>query len=57
MLGHDPTASLNYTWSLAGTPPAGVTFSVNGNNAAQTTTATFTTAGTYQFQVTLTTMR
>jgi phospholipase C len=36
--------NLVYTWSVAGTG-TGVTFSQNGNNAAKTTTATFTRAG------------
>jgi subtilase family serine protease len=48
-------ASLTYTWSLlAG--PSGVaqpTASVNGTNAAQNTTVTFYSAGTYTFQVLL----
>ena len=45
-------ANLTYTWSATG--PAAVTFSANGTNAAKNTTATFTKAGTYTFQVTLT---
>jgi hypothetical protein len=44
-------AALVYTWSTTGTPPASVTFSANGTNAAKNTTATFTKAGTYDFQV------
>src|SRR5262249_47367364 len=44
-------ASLTYAWATTGTVPAPVTFSVNGTNAAQTTTATFSKAGTDQFQV------
>ena len=47
-------SSLKYTWATTGTPPAAVTFSANGTNAAQNTTATFTAAGTYAFQVTIT---
>jgi hypothetical protein len=43
--------ALTYTWSTTGTPPAPVTFSANGTNAAKNTTATFTKAGTYNFQV------
>jgi hypothetical protein len=43
--------SLTYTWSTTGTPPASVSFSANGTNAAKNTTATFTRAGTYNFQV------
>jgi autotransporter-associated beta strand protein len=45
---------ITYTWATTGTPPAAVTFSANGANAAKNTTATFTKAGTYNFQVTLT---
>jgi hypothetical protein len=44
-------AAMTYTWSTIGTPPAAVTFSPNGTGAAKTTSATFTKAGTYQFQV------
>jgi hypothetical protein len=44
---------LTYTWSTTGTPPAPVSFSANGTNAAQTVTATFTKAGSYSFQVTV----
>ena len=47
-------SSLTYTWATTGTPPAPVTFSANGTNAAASTTATFTKAGTYAFQVTIT---
>ncbi len=47
-------ANLTYTWGVTGTPPAPVTFSVNGTNAAKTTTATFSQAGTYSLQVTIT---
>ncbi len=46
-------ASLTYTWATTGTPPAAVTFSANGTNAAKATTATFTKAGSYAFQVTV----
>jgi hypothetical protein len=49
-------SSLVYTWSVT-TAPAGVptpTFSANGTNAAQNTTATFHQAGNYTFRVTLT---
>jgi alpha-L-arabinofuranosidase len=45
------TPSLIYTWSIVGTPPGAVTYSANGTNAAQDTTATFTAAGLYTFQV------
>ena len=55
VLGDDDgtEANLRYTWALAGTAPAPVTFSANGNNAAKETTATFTAAGTYDFIVTI----
>ncbi len=46
---------LTYTWS-ATSVPAGVlnpTYSVNGNNSASTTTATFFGAGNYTFLVTI----
>jgi hypothetical protein len=46
-------ANLIYTWSTTGTPPGPVTFSANGTNAAKNTSATFTKAGSYGFQVTL----
>lgn len=46
--------SLTYSWATTGTPPASVAFSVNGTNAAKSTTATFTKAGSYGFQVTIT---
>jgi uncharacterized repeat protein (TIGR02543 family) len=46
-------SNLTYTWATTGTPPAAVTFSANGTNAAQNTTATFTQAGTYAFQVSI----
>ena len=56
VLGADDAgaSTLTYTWATAGTPPAPVTFSANGSNAAQNTTATFTAAGTYNFLVTIT---
>jgi outer membrane lipoprotein-sorting protein len=47
-------ANLTYTWATTGTPPAPVTFSANNSNAARNTTATFTQAGNYSFQVTIT---
>ena len=46
-------ANLIYTWSVTGTPPALVTFSANGTNAAKNTVATFTKAGSYGLQVTI----
>jgi hypothetical protein len=53
VLGADDAgeAALTYTWSATGSPPAPVTFSANGTNAAKNTTATFTKAGVYAFQV------
>jgi hypothetical protein len=55
VLGADDAgaAALTYTWSLTGTPPATVTFSANGTNAARNTTATFSKAGAYSFLVTI----
>ncbi len=56
VLGADATGGefyLTYTWSLAGTPPRTVTFSINGTNTATTTTVTFTKGGTYNFLVTV----
>jgi hypothetical protein len=47
----DGEENLVYAWSTTSTPPAPVTFSDNGTNAAKNTTATFTRAGTYGFQV------
>lgn len=46
--------ALKYTWTTVGTPPAPVNFSTNGNNAAKTTTATFSRAGAYSFLATIT---
>lgn len=55
VLGNDDggEASLRYTWATVGTPPAGVTFSPNGSNAAKNSTATFSRAGTYQLAATI----
>jgi hypothetical protein len=53
VLGGDATAgqsALIYTWATIGTPPATVNFSANGTN----TTASFSTAGSYDCQVTIT---
>jgi hypothetical protein len=54
-LGDDDGGEPNliYTWATTGTPPAAVTFSPNGNNTAKNTTATFTKAGSYNIQVTI----
>jgi len=56
VLGADDAgeSNLTYTWTMTGTPPAVVSFSANGSNAAQNTTVTFTKAGSYIFQVTIT---
>lgn len=57
VLGADETggeAGLTYTWATVGTPPAPVTFSLNGTNTAKNTAATFTKPGIYNFQVTIT---
>ena len=40
-------ANLTYTWATTGAPPAAVTFSANGTNAAKNTTATFTKASIF----------
>jgi plastocyanin len=47
-------SSLTYTWAAINSPPAPVTFSDNDDNTAKNTTATFTEAGAYQFQTTIT---
>ncbi len=47
------TTGLIYTWTTTGTPPAAVAYSTNGTNTASSTTATFSKAGTYSFQVTV----
>jgi len=44
---------LTYTWSVTGTPPASVSFSANGTNAAKNTVATFAAAGTYNLLATI----
>ena len=56
VLGADDAgeANLTYRWATTGTPPASVTFSANGSNAAKNTTATFAKAGSYTFQATVT---
>src|SRR5207244_13275878 len=55
VLGADDAgeANLTYTWAVTAGPP-GTMFSANGTNAAKNSTATFTQAGTYTFQVTVT---
>ncbi len=47
-------SNLTYTWAATGTPPAPVSFSANDSNAAKNTTATFSQAGNYSLQVTIT---
>jgi hypothetical protein len=48
-------ANLAYTWAdISASPLPGPTFSANGTNAAKTTTATFSRAGSYPLQVTIT---
>ncbi len=51
----DPSGSsgLTYTWSTTGSPPAAVGFNANGTNAARSVVATFSHAGSYSFQVTV----
>jgi Glucose / Sorbosone dehydrogenase/PA14 domain/Fibronectin type III domain len=46
-------SNLTYTWGLVGNPPATVTFSANGTNAAKLTSVNFTTNGTYHLFVTV----
>src|SRR5439155_244487 len=55
VLGSDDggESHLVYTWAVT-SGPSGVTFSANGTNAAKSSTATFTQAGTYTFQVRVT---
>jgi hypothetical protein len=47
------SAGLIYTWSATGGLSADVTFSRNGTAVAKSTVATFSGAGTYEFQVTI----
>ena len=58
VLGADATgqANLYYTWTATSVPSGAAqpTFSANGADAAQNTTATFYKAGAYTFQVTIT---
>jgi len=46
-------ASLVYTWSTSGTPPAAVSFSANASNSAKNTVVTFSKAGSYALTVTV----
>ncbi|MFA6490354.1 MAG: Ig-like domain-containing protein, partial [Candidatus Magasanikbacteria bacterium] len=58
VLGHDDggEANLRYTWSIISKPggAADPVFNLNNSNAAKNTTVTYSMAGTYQFQVTIT---
>src|SRR2546426_12498347 len=45
--------ALVYTWATTGSPPAAVTFNINGTNASKNATATFTKAGAYTIQATI----
>jgi hypothetical protein len=56
VLGSDENgeSTLTYTWSITSAPTGGAaSFSVNGNNAAKVTTATFNQAGNYTFTATI----
>jgi hypothetical protein len=46
--------NLTYTWATTGTPPASVSFSANGTNAAKSSVATFSKAGSYTLRATIT---
>ena len=46
--------NLSYTWATTGSPAAPVAFTANGTNADKTVGATFSKAGDYHFQVTIT---
>jgi four helix bundle protein len=56
VVGADPsgTSTLSYAWATTGTPPAAVSFSPNASTTASNTTATFTKAGAYTLQLTIT---
>ena len=57
VLGADDAGEANLSYSWVATPSSGAampTFSVNGTNAAKQTVATFTSAGEYEFTVTIT---
>ena len=53
--GSTADAGLTFTWSVTSKPSgaAAPTYAVNGTNAAKNTTATFSAAGAYTFQVTI----
>jgi hypothetical protein len=56
VLGADdnPESALTYRWQTTGSVPATVSFSVNNSNAAKSTVATFSKAGSYPMLVTIT---
>ena len=56
VLGADDAGEVNltYTWAATGTPPGTVSFSANGSNAAKSTNATFSSAGSYTLAVAIT---
>jgi|GEM_PF-1390892 len=55
VLGADDNgeADLVYSWAVKGTAPAPVVFSINKTNSSKNTTATFSKAGTYTLEVTV----
>lgn len=53
VLGQENGSGTGLTYTWASTGPAAVTYSDNGDNTAQNTTATFTQAGSYTFTVTI----
>ncbi|MBL8923502.1 MAG: PKD domain-containing protein [Myxococcaceae bacterium] len=54
VLGADDGGEANLTYAWSSTGPRAVTFSANGTNGAKSTQVTFTGAGTYTFEVTVT---
>ena len=56
VLGADDAGEGNliYSWATSGTPPGAVVFSSNGQNASNSTVATFSAVGSYSFVVTIT---
>jgi hypothetical protein len=53
VLGVDDAGASTLTYTWAATPSTGVTYSANGTNAADATTATFTNPGLYNLVVTI----
>ena len=55
-IGDEHLSSLTYHWTTTSLPggASAPTFSVNSSNAAQDTTVTFHSAGSYTFMVTVT---